>query len=455
MQNDHRIPCSRRCQSAIPSTVSVNKASIYHTHFTLNRGYVWQLRITILMSPKWRAKSLPGLQEPDPTRVLPDLPEELWYEIIKHASVILGVAEFSTKPEQFTGIYTGEDTAIMNREPLRIALGYRLKMVFVCRSWATIALPILWSHLRIPFTGLSSLLETMRLKPQLGLCVQRISTMEQHLRLSMMFKDFDEDTLLRDIVQLCPNLITVQLPVFNDQTLPEGLRNLNLLWHFSRSYFPLLPQSLTSLTMEFVHQPQAVNPFLPLQLPSLQALNIRQLSLYEACVNGIVQGWDLPSLRVLVLPGGSAQRVVTILKKFAPTLNMVKIFSHLSLDGWSGEPLPMEKLSRLDIISSRNTVECLKQTLRLPNLRTLLVFWPYYRDIPFFDTEKVYNVDIFCQFLGVIHAWCPSPTVIAFESGDYVEWLVRQRAVVNVFAGLRNEGRVVLPEAGLQPLDLS
>jgi hypothetical protein len=393
--------------------------------------------------------------EPDPTSVLPDLPEELWYEIIKHAGVILGVAEFSTKPEQFTGLYTGKDTAIMNSKPLQIALAYRLKMVFVCRSFAKIALPLLWRHLRIPFNGLSSLLETMRLKPQLGLCVQRISTLEQHLPLSMMFKEFKDDALLRDIVQLCPNLITVQLPVFNDQILPEGLRNLNLLWHFSRIHFPLLPQSLTSLTMEFVHQSQAINPFPPLRLPALQALNIRQLTLYEACVNGLVQGWDLPSLRVLILPGGSAQRVATILRKFALTLNTVKIFSHLSLDGWSGEPLPMEKLSRLDIISSRNTVECLKQILRLPNLRTLLVFWPYYRDIPFFDAEKGYNVDIFCQFLGVVHAWCPSPTVIAFESGDYVKWLVRQRAVVDVFAGIRHEGRVVLLEAGLQPLDLS
>jgi hypothetical protein len=400
-------------------------------------------------------KSLPDLRESDPTRVLPDLPEELWYEVIKHAGAIPGVAEFSTKTEQFTGLYMGEDTAIINSEQLQIALGYRLQMVFVCRSWAKIALPILWSHLRVPFTGLSSLLETMGLKPQLGLCVQRISTKEQHLRLSMIFKDFKEDTLLRDIVQLCPNLITVQLPVFNDQTLPEGLRNLNLLWHFSKSYFPLLPQTLTSLTMEFVHQPRAFNPFLPLRLPALQALNIRQLSLYEACVDGIVRDWDLPSLRVLILPGGSTQRVVAILRKFAPTLNVVKIFSHLSLDGWSGEPLLMKKLSRLDIISSRNTVEYLKQTLRLPNLRTLLVFWPHYRDIPLFDAEKAYNVDIFCQFLSVIHAWCPSPTVIAFESGAYVEWLVRERAVVDVFAGIRKEGRVVLPDAGLQPLNLS
>jgi hypothetical protein len=385
---------------------------------------------------------LPALQDPDSTRVLPDLPEEIWYEIIKQACAIPGIAEFSTKPEHFVVVYTGEDTAIMDRESLRVALGYRLKMIFVSRSWAAIALPILWSHLRIPFSSsLSSLLETLRLKPQLGLCVQRISTMEQHLRLSMLFKDFDEDALLRDIVQLCPNLITVQLPVFNEQTLPDGLRNLTLLWHFSRSYFPHLPRSLTSLTMEFVHQPTAMNPVLPLQLPALRALNLRQLNLYEAWVNGIVGNWDLPSLQVLILPGGSAQRVITILRKFASTLSTVKIFSHLTLDGWSEEPLRLEKLTQLDIISSRKTVECLKETLLLPNLRTLLVFWPSHRDIPHFDTEKVYNVDIFCQFLRAAHAWCPSPTTIAFESGDYVEWLVRQRAVVIVFDGIKKDGR--------------
>ena len=389
------------------------------------------------------------------TRATPTLPEELWYEVIKQASTIPSVAEFGIRPDQYMNIYTGGPTAIIDSEQLQVALRCRLKMVFVCRSWAALALPVLWSHLRIPLSNLGGILETLRSKPQLGLCVQRISVTEQHLHRLMLLGNFDDHDLLKALLNLCPNIISVQTPIFSGHAFPHTLKHLHILWRHPGNFFPLLPHSLTSLSIDVSRQPRQIVSFPPLQLPALRALDIRQLALYVHWARCIVEHWDFPCLQVLVMSGGAVDGVATLLRKFSHTLTTVKMYGHLMLAGWSGKPFHLEKLSRLDIISENSTIECLNAIVHFPNLRTLVVFWPYPREIPIVEIERITLVDMFCQFVRTAHTLCPTPAVFSLESQEYVEWLVKQRAAIEVLTEIMQEGRVLLPESCLPPLDLS
>ena len=394
------------------------------------------------------------IHKPPSNEILLSLPNELWLEIFWHACSMPGVDEFSADFERHMDIYSveGNSTTVIDHQSFRAALKCRLGLSLVCHGWTRLTTPILWSHLRISLDNFPTISNTLRLKPELGLYVRRITPMEEHLRLALFIQKYDDDNLLGDIIRLCPHLISVHVPILSDQlsyAFPPSLRNANLFWRFSRIGLPLLPPNLTSLTLELSHQPQWTSPVPTLQLPSLCALNICQLTLHEVWVDGITKNWDFPSLQILVISGGNWRGLVAILKRFAATLRTLKIYGRLSsTEEDVGDSIRLPLLSRLDILTYCE-IGPLAKSLHLPNLTTLVVYWPYYQEIPFFDGAKDLSVASYLHFLNALQGWCPQSATIVFEPGDFVEWVIRQRAIATILTSMRNGGRrMILPKEG-------
>lgn len=401
------------------------------------------------MHQPWRATSLPLKVEYEPLskHVLVAIPTEIWLEIIWQACRIPGVDEFSTDVAPHMDIYSieGKPTANVTRLQLLIALERRLKMCFVCKGWASMAYRYLWSHLRIPLDGSSAILETLRLNPHLGPYVRRITTVEQNLRLSVLLQDFEGDrNVLKEIISSCPHVVSIHMPVLNDRTLhalPQDIRNMNLFWQTTRTEFGLLPQTLTSLTLRLSHPSSSLDSPPRLELPNLRALNIFQLTLFESWVDTIVNHWNFPLLQILVLSGGTMTGPIRILQKFASTLQTVRIYGRLvPVQGQQSEPLSLPQLRRLDIMSTCE-VSVFEKSMYLPNLGTVFIYWPYYQEIPFFDSEKELSLNTFKRFLRALHRWCPPSATIMLEASEFVDWLVKQRAITTLFKEVRDEGR--------------
>lgn len=380
------------------------------------------------------------------------IPNEIWLEIIWQACRIPGVDEFSSHFDKYTDIYRieGDSTAITKREQLRIALECRLRMCLVCKGWSSLAYSLLWSHLRISLQDRSVILETLRRKPELGSYVRRITMKEQSGHLAILIPDYNDIGLFEDIVEFCPRLISLNMSNIGKQAsyeFPPTLTNVCLFWQPSRAGFPLLPQSLTSLTIECSQQPRLIDSTPPLSLPNLHALNIYQLTLYESWVDGIVKNWDFPSLQTLVLSGGNIGGPMAILGKYASTLRIVKIYGRLvTLTTQPLEPIHLPILTRLDIMSTCD-IAALAKAAFFPNLKILLLFWPYRREIPFFDAEKSFNIIMFGAFLHALHSSCPASVLVFFETGDFVKWLIRQNTIATILTEMRDDGRrLILPE---------
>ncbi|KIM34137.1 hypothetical protein M408DRAFT_91117 [Serendipita vermifera MAFF 305830] len=130
-----------------------------------------------------------------------------------------------------------------------------------------------------------------------------------------------------------------------------------------------------------------------------------------------------------------------ILQKFASTLQTVRIYGRLvPVQGQQSEPLSLPQLRRLDIMSTCE-VSVFEKSMYLPNLGTVFIYWPYYQEIPFFDSEKELSLNTFKRFLRALHRWCPPSATIMLEASEFVDWLVKQRAITTLFKEVRDEGR--------------
>lgn len=383
-------------------------------------------------------------QQPNPMR---SIPEDIWRQIFWAASATPAVDEFSHNPAfHFNNLPIGDmGTSHMSKDQLRIARQCRRRLVLVCRSWASFGTSILWSHLHLSLLHASRILDTLQRKPKLGQFVQRITSPEAEGTLPPF--EFRNDGSVQSILELCPNVHAVSLPVFDSPLeVPQHARHIHL--HFEPTptckIFPILPHKITSLRISLFIQEMT---FTKLEFPALQALDILQLGV--SWIDVIIDNWSLPSLKFLAISdiGDEGMR---FLRRYAATVSIIytsATFFYLGHNDTNGIHFDLPKLRHIYMHPNPDTIPLLSKRLAVPHLQIISIYWPFSRQSPKTNIEKKLVKDRFLTFLHrLFDVTTTTVTIRILGRDEFCDWLITRKEVWGSLDAFRRTGRIVQRE---------
>lgn len=329
------------------------------------------------------------------------VPAETWLQILSVVACHPTKDEFATKTHTHHGFSRRGDNlnTDMNQRELSKVIKQRLTLALVCRSWHGIAIPHLWSHVRLrlntPHQSLDAVLEAIERKPYLASLTKRLTI---HVQTAPHKGRKEREDLnefnIRRLLRTLPNLKLISYPSTYQLTelltgvevisIGSGrhIRTPNSKEHFFGPQSVSLQARMLSMDLDNM----CIRSERPASFPRLETLHLTLIYHYGSLHS--LARWSMPHLRWLSLKSESPLSCLIALLPAQSTLQYLQIDLDIqSVDG-----------SQVTLLFPCLTSIFLSFAHRPPRgesaLRTLihLVNAPQLRCFGFFDLQSSYHL---------------------------------------------------------------